>query len=186
MKRVVSDHRALFLIVGTLLAVTGVAWGAGSNSPARPIRTAAKAKASVTQVATARVPAQTQLASRGKVSARTHRAAAPSTLYGAQGMKIYRTPLGNEVGQPDRAVVTPNRVDSPAEIAALKPVRMANGSLMVDLQGHFQESMVMKLDANGKRITTCVPEDKVNQALAPAKSAAQAPASAPATKGEDK
>jgi hypothetical protein len=186
MKRVVSDHRALFLIVGMLLAVAGVAWGAGSPAQARPARTAPKGKPSVTQVAATRAPAHAKLASRAKVTTPKQVTVAPSQVAGAQGMRIFRDPQSGEIGPPDVKVLTPTRSDSRATHSSLKAVTLPDGSKMVDLQGQFQESMVMKIDSKGHRTVECVTDVKPSDVLAPAKPAARTSSSVPATKREDK
>ena len=47
---------------------------------------------------------------------------------------------------------------------------------MIDLQGQFQESMVMKIDSHGKRHVECVQNVKPSDVTSPYESAAQAPA----------
>jgi hypothetical protein len=157
MKRVVSDHRALFLIVGTLLAVTGVAWGAGSSLPARSTQTASKAKAS-------RVTAQ------AKPVGKTKATVAASQVAGAQGMRIVRVDDGTGVA-PDRAArqqaLSQSAKETRAAMQSLKVVVRPDGSKMMDLQGQFQESMIMKLDSHGKRYVECVQNAQPSDVTSP-------------------
>lgn len=190
MKPIANDHRAMLLLIGALVAVAGIAWGAAARPHATPVRSIATAKPAA-RVAPS-TPAIRQIStSLVASSTTTDRAvvAAPATIskttVGAAGMRIFRDPQTGEIGPPTPETLSSGPIQQ-NDVAGLTPVRMANGGLKVDLQGRFMESMMVQLDANGKPVVGCVHDDPSALARVPAQAPLPAPAQAPVPQPEEK
>jgi hypothetical protein len=75
-------------------------------------------------------------------------------------MRIYRDPQTGEIGPPTSDMVIAVEPGSSEDASNLQQVIRPDGSAMINLQGRFQESMVIQLDANGKRVVRCVTDPK--------------------------
>jgi hypothetical protein len=78
------------------------------------------------------------------------------------GMRIYRDPETGTIGGVGTlpAIATyglPSVEDAPVNLPI---VTLPDGSLMMDLQGYFQDYAVMTLDAKGHRVMTCTPHPR--------------------------
>lgn len=146
MIRATHRHRALLLLVGALVAIAGIVWGAAD----RP-RADAKLPAAMASVVSAPVAAPLPVAAPARI-ARPE----PSTVAGAMGMRIFRDPETGGISPPNAAESAVLEMDSNSEdMAGLTQVTLPDGSIMVDLQGRFQESMVMQIAPNGQRTVSC-------------------------------
>jgi hypothetical protein len=59
-------------------------------------------------------------------------------------------------------------MDSNSEdMTGLTVEHLSDGSIMMDLQGRFQESMVMQIAPNGQRVVTCTRDVKKTLSQAP-------------------
>lgn len=185
MKRKTQDLRGRLLLAGALLAVAGIAWGAGlrphTSANPSPVATAAPERNAVTLISTAVTPTPYQQVATEVASASAQNSvtasrvvAAPSTVAGEAGMRIFRDPETGEIGPPTAEALAASAESVPVDVTNLKQVTLPDGSVMIDLQGHFQESMIMQIDASGKRSTKCVTDPKASDLKAPV---APAPAS---------
>ena len=87
------------------------------------------------------------------------KAAAPAAA-GQQGMRIFKDPETGQIGPPTDRTVVPEDVASRQDVVGLQQVTLPDGSVMIDLQGRFQESMVIQLDAHGHKVMRCVHDPK--------------------------
>jgi hypothetical protein len=161
----VPSHRRTLVLLVTPVALAGIAWGAVLQPVGQARTTHAPASVAPATVAPAPVAAvaQTPAAPAAPVTrteAATTNAATP-TVAGEAGMRIFRDPVTGEIGPPpaDAGAQMESAV-VPIDDAGLLQVRLPDGSYMVDLQGRFQESMVMQIDANGNRVVRCVDDPK--------------------------
>jgi len=140
-------------VLGAIAAIAGIVGSAG-NAP-----TAAKQ----TTTASAATPfAAVRVVSAPAASPSTATTVAPATVAGEVGMKIYKDAEG-EIGPPDAgdAVQANDGADGTSQdMAGLQKVTLPDGSIMVDLQGRFQEAMVMQITPDGKRVVTCTSDVK--------------------------
>lgn len=147
MKTAATPHRPLLLILGAVV-VAAVALNAQTRSGA-PV-TAAIEPAAPQTVNTPEAPA---------VAAPAPLAAAPAApaefAPGEAGMRVYLDPEGGMMHVAPETEVLPMAV-SPVRPERLPEVTLADGSVMVDLQGRFEEFTVMSIDANGQKVVTCV------------------------------
>src|SRR5207247_895475 len=86
-----------------------------------------------------------------------------------QGSRDRRDRTG-EIGPPTAGSSALEMDANSEDMTGLKQEVLPDGSVMVDLQGRFQESMVMQIDANGHSFTTCTRDVKKTLAHAPATS----------------
>ena len=159
------SHRRTLVLLVMPLALAGIAWGAVSR-PAGQARPAAAhasvAPASVTQAPVAVVsPAPAAAAAPATRTTSPSSRAENATVAGQAGMRIFRDPVTGEIGPPpaDAGAHMESAV-IPTDDAGLRQVRLPDGSYMVDLQGRYEESMVMQIDANGNRVVRCVDDPK--------------------------
>ena len=144
----------LLLVTVTLVVIAGVAWGATSKQ----VRTTPRHKLARTTAAKHVV---------------TKKAARP--MAGEAGMRIFADPQTGEIGPPTTENMS--QIARPDDdFSGLTIVRRADGSKHIDLQGRFQESMIIQLDKNGHKVMNCVPNAQVAKALKMAPVAAPAPA----------
>lgn len=111
----------------------------------------------------------------------------PTTANGAEaGMRVYVDPqTGELVSSP---VTAEQRQQASAADAAfnqdntdLVPVRMPDGSIMVDLQGRFQQATVATVQPDGSIRTYCNDADHVAQGVHNHDAIGTAPQTSPAT-----
>jgi hypothetical protein len=93
---------------------------------------------------------------------------APTTVVGAAGMRIFKDPETGEIGMPtaDQSAVLETDANS-EDMTGLTQVTLPDGSVMIDLQGRFQESMVMQITPSGERVVTCTRDVKKTLAQTP-------------------
>jgi len=146
---------ALLLLLGAIAAVAGIVWSAGPH--ARASAKSAIPSAPVAKPVAASVIVTTPAALKSIAAA----PAAPSTVAGAAGMRIYKDPDTDEIGPPPTAGAAILDGDGTSQdMTGLTKVTLPDGSVMVDLQGRFQEAMVMQIDAHGNRVVTCTQDVK--------------------------
>ena len=136
---------ALLLVLGAIAAITGFIGSAG--------RAPAAAKPAIA------APAPARFANVRVISAPAPQATAP-TVAGAAGMKIFKDPDTGEIGPPEAASVAVDNDGTSQDMTGLSQVTLPDGSVMVDLQGRFQEAMVMQITPDGKRVVTCTQDVK--------------------------
>ena len=174
------------------LTILGGALVAHAFHEARPSAAPLKAPAVAPTAATptavaARAPLESAAGSASKPAP-----AAPTAPYGSAGMVVGIDPETGKLGLPtkaqraalDRAASLSPAVDRSG--TGLTVIHKPDGSLMVDLQGHFQDYAVVRIAPDGTKSESCVQESGLDAALhgdgapaAPAPSAA-----APATDSE--
>jgi hypothetical protein len=147
MKGTAVHLRAWLLSVG-VLAVASVALGSESQ-PAAPAGCPAAgtlAKATVT-------PGQTAVV-----------AETPSAAPAEAGMRAFIDPeTGTISSQPVGAEKV--EVQNP-EVQKERVVKvLANGTVVVDVAGLFEEYSIIQLDPNGRRVASCVQRDAVSKTL---------------------
>jgi len=154
MKTATTPLRPLLLTLGALAAIAAVAWGV--NSPPRAAQTAAgEHPAAQTAVDSAAPVELTEVAAGAPAPAEP--SAPASWPAGAAGMKAYFDPeAGGLTSEPqpigDQTVIG----EVSANPEQLPEVDLGPGwGVMVDLEGHFQESLVLTVDAQGRRVLTC-------------------------------
>lgn len=143
------------------------------SSKVTPRKAIARRKESASRVASARpivAPARPTPAKAAPVS-------------GQSGMRIFRDPETGEIGPPTAAQAAEvARIDGAENLEfssqGLEQVRHADGSVSMDLEGRFQEYLVVRKDASGKIQKSCVQGAKGAKKLIDA----PAPAPAPVTK----
>lgn len=162
-----THPRALLLLVGALVAIAGIVWGAGLLPHA-----SGKASAAPVVVATPSSAAQTPVAPKVAAPAQVAQAG-PTTVAGSAGMRIFRDPETGENGMPTESASALEGDSNSEDMTGLVQVTLPDGSVMIDLQGRFEESMVVQIDANGQRVQTCTRDPKKVFATAP--TPAQAP-----------
>jgi hypothetical protein len=144
---------ALLLVLGAIAAIAGLVGSA--HAPTAPkSASAAPAPGRFASVRVVAGPAASQAASPAHAAS-----VAPATVAGAAGMKIYKDAEG-EIGPPDAGTVATGDDGTSQDMTGLQKVTLPDGSIMVDLQGRFQEAMVVQIDANGKRVMTCTRDVK--------------------------
>ena len=94
---------------------------------------------------------------------------------GEAGMRIYRDPETGEIGPPNPQFVPPAESSLSQDATGLKAVTLPDGSVMVDLQGRFQEAMIIQLDANGHPVKNCVSDPEAALKQAPVAAPSQTP-----------
>ena len=156
------SHRRTLVLLVMPLALAGIAWGAVSR-PAGQARPAAHA--SVAPAAVAPAPVAVVTPAEAAPAAHTPSPspnAGNTTVAGQAGMRIFRDPVTGEIGPPpaDAGAHMEESAVIPTDDAGLRQVRLPDGSYMVDLQGRYQESMVIQIDANGNRVVRCVDDPK--------------------------
>lgn len=155
MKTAATPLRPLLLTLGALAAIAAVAWTLSPDP--RAAQTAAGEHPADAQTATIAEPAAeaAPLAAAPEATAEPTAAHAPAA--GEAGMKAWYDPeAGVLTSEPqvleDQALVGEASVNP----EQLPEVDMGPGwGVMVDLQGHFQESLVMTVDAQGRKVLTC-------------------------------
>lgn len=92
------------------------------------------------------------------------------------GMLYYRDPETGELTTPPPEVARELQPDAKKySTEGLEMVRMSDGTIMVDLQGRFQMTTVMKTDAEGNAVQYCTAHpDRINDAEHAASHAAPA------------
>ena len=157
------SHRRTLVLLVMPLALAGIAWGAVSR-PAGQARPAAHASVAPAPVTPAPVAVVTP-AEAAPAAPAVHPSPSPkvenTTVAGQAGMRIFRDPVTGEIGPPpaDAGAHMESAV-IPTDDAGHRQVRLPDGSYMVDLQGRYEESMVMQIDANGNRVVRCVDDPK--------------------------
>ena len=163
MSRATRSQRALLLLVGALVVMAGLIWGGGHRSRV-DANAPAQSRPSVAPLATAIPEAPVVTAPARSAVAR------PTTVAGAAGMRIFKDPETGEIGPPTAGSSALEMDANSEDMTGLKQEVLPDGSVMVDLQGRFQESMVMRIDANGHSFMTCTRDVKKTLAHAPATS----------------
>jgi hypothetical protein len=83
-------------------------------------------------------------------------------------MRIYRDPETGGIVPPNAAESAVLETDVNSEdMTGLTQVMLPDGSVMIDLQGRFQESMVMQIAPNGQRVVSCTRDPKKTLSQAP-------------------
>jgi hypothetical protein len=166
MKRA-TDPRALLLPTGALVAIAGIVWGAGML-PHAP----GKAPAATTPVAApiASLPASAIPVAAPVVSAPHSAVPAPATVAGSAGMRIFKDPDSDTPGAPTAEASALEMDIHSEDDAGLVQVTLPDGSVMIDLQGRYQESMVVQIDAKGYRVVSCSHHPGKVHAMKPAAS----------------
>jgi hypothetical protein len=185
MKRTLVRRRGLFLFAGALLALAGIAWGAGFGTHAvAPHAAAAINVAGVRHLNSPSVsspsatsPAAVSVAAPSMAPASTSIQSSP--VAGEAGMRIFKDPETGEVGPPtaENAAILASESQTPVDVSSIPEVRLPNGGWKLMLQGRVEDAVIMKIDAKGNRVMTCVTDPKA---------ALKAPASAPAQQREDR
>ena len=139
--------RALLLLIGAFVVVAGLISGGGHRS-----RVEARMPA----------PALVTVAAPAHAAPSPVRGAAvqPSTVAGAQGMRIFKDPNSDMPGPPTQENSALEMEGNSEDMTGLKEEVLPDGSVMIDLQGRFQESMVMQITPDGKRVVTCTRDVK--------------------------
>lgn len=160
-----THPRTLLPLVGALVAIAGIVWGAGllphasGKTPAAPVAIAAPAPdAAVQTPVAAKTEARIQVAQ-----------AQPATVAGSAGMRIFKDPETGEMGLPTESASALETDSNSEDMTGLTQVTLRDGSVMIDLQGRFQESMVIRLDAKGNKVVDCTrhPEKLLSKTPAP-------------------
>jgi hypothetical protein len=147
---------ALLLLLGATAAFAAIVWCEGSHARGG-------AKTAVSSAPTAKPVAASVVVSNPATPAPQSVAAAPaapSTVAGAAGMRIYKDPETDEIGPPTAGTAILDGDGTSQDMTGLTKVTLPDGSVMVDLQGRFQEAMVMQIDAHGNRVVTCTQDVK--------------------------
>ena len=152
-----THPRPLLLLVGALVVTAGLIWSGGHRS-----RVEAKAPAETAAVVAAPAPVAPQAATPPPVA---H--TAQSQVKAAAGMRIFLDPETGEIGPPTAAATGLETEANSEDMTGLQQVQLPDGSYMVDLQGRFEESMVIQLDANGHRVVSCTRDVKKTLAHPP-------------------
>ena len=174
---------ALTFLVGALL-VHAIHRPRQDSVPALPTAAAAPI------VATAPAPAEPATpAAHAQTPAPAKAATTPAMPYGSAGMVVGIDPETGKLGLPskaDRAALERAANLSPAldrSDVGLTVIHKPDGSRMVDLQGRFQDYMVVRIAPDGRKIESCVEGPEVEKALegaaAPSDVVAPAPSSEP-------
>jgi len=123
-------------------------------------------------------------AKRTKIPPSARPTSAHRAPYGAAGVMISIDP---ETGRTTMPSVEARRAAGIPELdrsmQGLVVERKANGSKMVDLQGRFQEYMVLELTPDGRKVERCVRPEELGTVLAPAAAAPPPEPPAPSTEG---
>jgi len=147
MKTAATPLRPLLLTLGALVAILAVAWSVSARMQA-PAPAAGEQLAS--QSAVTEAPA---VAVASEAPAATPQAAVGAP--GAAGLKAYVDPeSGTLTSTPPRSA-TPLAASELVRPDRLPEVQLEDGSYMVRLDERFEESVVMTIDANGRRVMTC-------------------------------
>jgi hypothetical protein len=167
----IFHHRTVLLLGAGLVALAGLAWGAGVRSYSKQA-TPTAAPAPVPATAPTSAPTTTApLAARAieqspVADAHTQQAGASATSSTEAGMRIFKDPETGQIGMPTPEALAP--LATTPENFQFKQVRLPDGSYMVNLEGHNQETMVMHIDAKGNRSVSCVTDPSVKSILNPA------------------
>jgi hypothetical protein len=180
MKLAVFRSHTSLLLAGSMLLLGGIAWGATSRSHAKVSHP--KAAVSIGPARTATTPVAKAVARPHKAATKTHAKASPAA--GNAAMRAFLDPETGTIGPPTTENLPPAEAVVSRDGSDLTVVTLPNGTRMIDLKGRFDESMVMKIDAKGKRTVECVSDPKAayQQSLKTAVQvpALPAPAAAPA------
>jgi hypothetical protein len=137
------------LTLGALAVVIAVAWSVTSRTQAAPT-VASDHPAPQTVVATAEATPSVEAAA--PITAAQPAAPAPAEA----ALKAYIDPETGELSSaPVRSGAVPLGVQPTARPERLPEITLEDGSVMVHLQGHFEESTVLTIDENGRRVMTC-------------------------------
>lgn len=156
MKTAATPLRPLLLTFGALAAIAAVAWTLSPEPRAAQTAAGEHPDAQTAILADAAVEAA-PIAAAPETVEPAATAAAPVRAAGEAGMKAWYDPeAGGLTSEPqvieDRALVGEASVNP----EQLPEIDMGPGwGVMVDLQGHFQESLVMTIDAQGRKVLTC-------------------------------
>ena len=182
MKRMAHDHRVLLLLAGALVTLAGIAWGGAHRPRATAVASTENGNvvaawpAPTVLTVPATIPATAPVTPTAIAVSETHGTPAPTgaaPVVAEAGMRIYRDPETGDIGMPGpEHMVTDANANQ--DVSDLKQVRLPDGSVMIDLQGRFQETMIMTIDAKGQRAVRCATDPKAADLKAPA--AAPAPA----------
>ena len=113
-----------------------------------------------------------------------NRSPVPTAPYGASGVLISIDPETGRKTMPSPEARRASGIpDLDRSVQGLVVERKANGSKMVDLQGRFQEYMVLELTPDGRKVERCVRPEELGTVPAPAGDAAPPAASVPSTEG---
>lgn len=155
--------RLLLLLVVLAVAATFVR-GAGHRADAgttpRPAEAIAATPAPAPQLATV-VPSPVRTTAAHPTLTKPTATPEVASAPGEAGMRIYMDPETGTYGPlPAGAepVVSINPLNDSDE--GLVRVQLPDGSLMVDLQGRFQEYFVVQMTPSGKRVVKCVQDPK--------------------------
>ena len=146
---------ALLLVLGAIAAIAGFVGSAGRAPAAAKSTTTAPAPAPFAAVRVVSAPAAPQAALPAPATT-----VAPATVAGAAGMRIFKDPETGEIGPPDARTVAVDNDGTSRDLTGLQQVTLSDGSVMIDLQGRFQEAMVMQITPDGKRVVTCTQDVK--------------------------
>jgi hypothetical protein len=147
--------RALLLLIGALATIAGIVWGAGhARVDAKMAITAGTAPVAAAPLAAISAPAASAVT-------------APTTVAGATGMRIFKDPETGEIGLPTAESSALETDANSEDMTGLTTVTLPDGSIMIDLQGRFQESMVMQITPSGERVVTCTRDVKKTLAQTP-------------------
>lgn len=134
-----------------------------------PVSVASAARTSAPAASAANVPRAASAASAAPAAAPVPPAAAPAPAMpaGTAGMLVGIDPETGKLGPPSRDFRAKLSL-SPAldrSMAGLTVVTRPDGSKHLDLQGRFQEYMVIHLTSDGRKEQTCVQGPEVEAAL---------------------
>ena len=149
MKR--AGPRLGFLLLTTaVLTMAGLAWGAAAG----PHRTTASVRH----------------ATRHTSKAHHAQTAGNPRIAPAAAMRIFKDPESNQIGPPtaQSAAQLSRELPPQVDVSTLPQVKLANGGYELLIDGKVEDAVVMKLDAKGHRVISCVTNQKAAlQAPAP-------------------
>lgn len=178
MKHSLARRRGSIVLAATILVLAGIAWGAAIRPHTGARRADPIAASPTTQPAAAAAVAQ-QLAhvpSTHISSTTTVTQSVPQSvpMAGDAGMRIFRDPETGEIGPPteENAAIIAQDSDVPFDNTKLPTVNLPGGGVELLIDGKIEDAVVLKIDAQGHRVMTCVTDEKAAHKHAPAKTPA--------------
>ena len=174
MKHSLARRRGSIVLAATILVLAGIAWGAATRPHTGARRADPIAASPTTQPAAAAAVAQ-QLAHVPSTHVSSTTAVTPSApMAGEAGMRIFRDPETGEIGPPteENAAIIAHDSDVPFDNTKLPTVNLPGGGVELLIDGKIEDAVVMKIDAQGHRVVTCVTDEKAAHKHAPAKTPA--------------
>jgi hypothetical protein len=148
MRRTAMSIHLRLLFLGAVVALTALAVGVVTAGAETPAATQPAAPAATTQPVAPATAAK-----------------APAPALEA-GMRAFIEPETGQLGTPAEMPVVTEDATKVAQEPVL--VHMPDGSDMLELNGAFADYAIIKLDANGKKVVSCVEDPKAAQQAPPA------------------